>query len=127
MRFFIIDLNNTTITKEAFEGDTVGDYVDNCANYDIDTEITQNMVVEEAEAIPEPTEEQANLTNVDVFANGSSQGLRQVPIGATAEEVKDLLSLQGSVRIRLHGAFCDSVPAEGTAVVLSSATKYEGA
>ena len=77
MRVIVIPLNSTEPEfRDVEEYSTVGDVVANCHNYDLDTEVFENMVIEECEVV----EEDPDTIEIEVVVFGNRQRLQVAPV-----------------------------------------------
>jgi len=131
MKVIITSTINSVTTTDMFTVDTdihftVSDLpIAHCSNYDMDDELFNHMVIEACEV---PEESDDSTVQVECVVNGTSQGQKALPVGATVGEVAAILGVNaGSVRIRLAGANTETVPNSANVLVISSPEKYQGA
>ena len=129
MRIIILSLLGTTDVHDAEVGETVSSFVDACSNYDIEEEVFNNMVIEEAEVeegIAETGETGVTVT-VEVIINSNS-ATKQLLVGATLEELAYALDVPVTgLSIHFMGLECEKIPTAPGAIVISSPIKYQGA
>ena len=100
MRVIVIPLNSTEPEfRDVEEYSTVGDVVANCANYDLDTEVFENMVIEECEVV----EEAPDTIEIEVVVFGNRQRLQVAP-GTTVADITASLCLDSDARVTLRSA-----------------------